>query len=357
MSYTNLNLRTQSCEVCGITKHSKNLVLCEGCQVVWYCSSEHQESHLITHERACEWIKDSRKILENRDASLQQWSGISVFSELDVIVAEIAKDPDSWDGLGVTGQFPFVDALTQISTIEAYETALFHCQRMNLFEPRAYLYYILYLGVILRLGREQECYNFLKLWEVNYKGHREDPFLVRKDADPFQMAASNDTKEADPFEMAASFIDTPEDLDLYPDFGQLVCFQLLNIRRLMDLQTLQVASESLPKYLPRELVDMTKARVVGPSLSSRRDILECEDYSERIELMWESIKKCHRITRLYSESVWSEFLLYGPTNSTAAMTLDIELARKFVRPLMEEIPIALDIIRHLERSHPPPQGL
>ncbi|KAI0178856.1 hypothetical protein GGR52DRAFT_277818 [Hypoxylon sp. FL1284] len=70
-------------------------------------------------------------------------------------------------------RFAAADALLQISTIKAVEMALAHFQDMlRLCRPDNLGVRDIVPGLLLRLDREQECYDFLKWWAVvDYDGH------------------------------------------------------------------------------------------------------------------------------------------------------------------------------------------
>lgn len=47
----------RACEVCGC---QENLTPCSGCQVLYFCMSEHKPADLKEHEEECEEVEEVR---------------------------------------------------------------------------------------------------------------------------------------------------------------------------------------------------------------------------------------------------------------------------------------------------------
>ncbi|KAK4194884.1 hypothetical protein QBC40DRAFT_237676 [Triangularia verruculosa] len=144
---------------CPICEAVAGLRLCGGCKVVNYCGADHQLSHRPEHKTACNEIKKTREELEREEALLR------------------AKPDDMFNNgvghfWGITDTRDYMrarhaaaDALLQVDTRAAVEKALEHfldmlrlCRSDNLGVRD------IIPGLFLRLGREQECYDFLKWW-------------------------------------------------------------------------------------------------------------------------------------------------------------------------------------------------
>ncbi|XXG97277.1 hypothetical protein Hte_003573 [Hypoxylon texense] len=340
MAPHNQVLRTKTCEVCGVRKHGENFFLCDGCEVVWYCSNEHQESHRSSHEKLCKTIQDCKQDVREEDDRLQQSHGASVFLPPGTLRDRISTNPafDNWSiTFTIIGflQQELIDALIQIPTTEAHHVALHHCQTMNLLEPQQ-VYWTNHLGVMLRLGQEQECYDLLKWSQIN----NAMAWLQ-------STVMNTQVEHADPLEMACSYT---EGMSASGDFGQLSCLLLLHMRRLNDLMTLKRAAESLPQHLPQELVDMVKTNAVGAPLRGRRDILEREEHSQEMELLKKSMEGIYLFAQQRDPFFWGQFLHPNgkkhPTHNLHAE--EVEMSIKFIRPLWEDTPIAFEFIQSLE---------
>ncbi|KAI0100074.1 hypothetical protein GGR51DRAFT_378629 [Nemania sp. FL0031] len=139
------------------------LLPCSGCKVVHYCDASHQKKHRPKHKEACTSIIETRTKLEKEEAILRAYSG-------DIFVrSRVVKNGASslWESIEtrdyMRARFAAADALLQIDTIKAVEEALAHFQvmlRLCRFDNQGIQDII--PGLLLRLGREQECYDFLK---------------------------------------------------------------------------------------------------------------------------------------------------------------------------------------------------
>ncbi|KAI0552683.1 hypothetical protein F4679DRAFT_533500 [Xylaria curta] len=143
------------------------LLLCSGCKVVHYCSTDHQKKHRPKHKAACTSVIKSREKLEKEEATLRAHPG-DIFLPSNVFENGVGR---FW-GLTDTrdymrARFAAADALLQIDTTKAVEKALTHFQDMlRLCRSDNLGIRDIVPGLLLRLGREQECYDFLKWWAV-----------------------------------------------------------------------------------------------------------------------------------------------------------------------------------------------
>ncbi|KAF2963868.1 hypothetical protein GQX73_g9699 [Xylaria multiplex] len=203
------------CPVCYQNLRSQTqLLLCSGCKVVHYCSAGHQKDHRPKHKAACRSIVESRAKLEKEEAILRAHPGNNIFE----------NGVGRFWGLTETrgymrARFAAADALLQIDTIKAVEGALAHFQDMlRLCRSDNLGVRDIVPSLLLRLGREQECYDFLKWWAViddeHDWGNVSLPYL--------------DTCGADAFEAVDTFASR---LSL----SQLVILTLLKVRLYLDI--------------------------------------------------------------------------------------------------------------------------
>lgn len=155
----------KSCDACDAPDYDKNFVRCDGCQIALYCSSEHRESHRSEHDPRCNMIKDVETQRRRR----------SFLPPLDT-------------------------SRSLLDMLEVHVTFR--------------------LGVALRLGQEQECYDLLKRFKTDEEWIHGHGFPPAKPTDPLAHLRDN---------------------RLGPELGQLFCAQLLHIRRLIDLQTFKIS--------------------------------------------------------------------------------------------------------------------
>ncbi|KAI1146774.1 hypothetical protein F4825DRAFT_439658 [Nemania diffusa] len=191
------------------------LLLCSGCKVVHYCSAGHQKEHRPKHKAACTSIIESRKKLEKEEATLRARPG-NIFENG---VGRFWGLTDTRDYM--RARCAAADALLQIDTIKAAEKALAHFQDMlRLCRSDNLGIRDIVPGLLLRLGREQECYDFLKWWAVvDDEHHFNDaslPYLDICGADAFE-------------EVDATAI--------HLSLSQLVILTLLKVRLYLDIDS------------------------------------------------------------------------------------------------------------------------
>ncbi|KAK4134650.1 hypothetical protein BT67DRAFT_357609, partial [Trichocladium antarcticum] len=206
---------------CPICQSTLGLRRCGGCKVASYCGPAHQSAHRSTHMAACEAIKWTRATLEREEAALRTHPGGS-FPPGDLF----KTGPGRFWGIFETrdymrARFAAADALVKAHTAVGVETGLEHLMdMMRLCRSDNMGLRNIIPGLMLRLGREQECYDFLKWWATvdgDYDwGNMELPYLNIRGADVFE-----------PLGMCR-----PSALSL----SQLVMLTLLKLRLRLDLE-------------------------------------------------------------------------------------------------------------------------
>ncbi|KAI8947763.1 hypothetical protein F4801DRAFT_559572 [Xylaria longipes] len=215
-------LATESgCPVCYPNLRSQTqLLLCSGCKVVHYCSVDHQKKHRPKHKAACTFIIKSREKLEKEEATLRAHPG-DIPPPTNVSENGVGRFWVLTETRGyMKARFAAADALLQIDTIKAVEKALAHFQDMlRLCRSDDLGIRDIIPSLLLRLGREQECYDFLKWWAVIDDEHDwgdvSPPYL--------------DICGADAFEAVDAFAS-------HLGFSQLVILALLKLRLYLDIE-------------------------------------------------------------------------------------------------------------------------
>ncbi len=162
---------------CAVCASKSGLLNCGGCKAVTYCGTAHQLAHRSTHRATCTAIKKSREALEREEAALRANPG-EPFMPTDVFNTSVGR---FWGILGtrdyMRARFAAADALLKVDTVTAVEKALEHFTDMlRLCRSDNMGVRDVIPDLLLRLGREQECYDFLKWWAViddkdHYNGH------------------------------------------------------------------------------------------------------------------------------------------------------------------------------------------
>ncbi|KAI7918142.1 hypothetical protein M0657_006644 [Pyricularia oryzae] len=182
-----LILAPRICAVCG---EKAGLLFCTGCRVVHYCGRKHQEDHRPAHKSACNAIKKATLALEKEETKLRSMLP-DVF---DTQVGRFWGIVETRDYMMT--RFVAAKAILRVNNVDAVEKALSHlkdmlrlCRSDNL-GMRDIVPFL-----HLRLGQEQECYDFLKSWLVDGSDGRKP---------------NTDIRDADAFEYVDGFIPTAE---------------------------------------------------------------------------------------------------------------------------------------------------
>lgn len=194
-------------------------------------------------------------------------------------------------------RFYLVDRLLQIKTFDAVKTAFDHTMDMFRLSRSDNLgLKFMAPALFLRLGNDQQCYEFLK-WHAT-TGSRDDydwgdmsePFLNLRDENVFE-AVNEFTKE-------------------YADVAHAAALVLIKIKLLKEAQTLR---NSYCLYddeciLPSEIVDRIRQEAVGKIIAQRKDILMNKDQSSLIETLEEQIHQLFQFVKVNNKYVWPGLL-------------------------------------------------
>ncbi|KAF1918080.1 hypothetical protein BDU57DRAFT_409336, partial [Ampelomyces quisqualis] len=222
------------CHFCGKVGQ---LSRCGGCKVAHYCSQDHQTVDRAAHKAFCNKVKKERTRLEAQEVTLRAHPGDS-----DTPPNAFAKGGEGYGRFwGYKGTRPymkarylFIDALLLINTKPAVEAALEHAldmlhlnhsdnQGMRTIIPALYL----------RLGRDQDCYNFLHWWFV--KDHLDscesDEDVMNTEVEYIWGDARFPVTEADAFQPVVGFLK-----EFFFTLPQLVSLTLVKVRMLIDMR-------------------------------------------------------------------------------------------------------------------------
>lgn len=149
---------------CGVCGKTDNLLCCSHCKVMVYCSREHQVAHHAEHKSACSAVGKKRAVLDAEDEKLRSHPG-DMFTPVDPFINGLGH---FWGMVGtrdyMRARFALVEALGKIKTCDSVQKQLEHAMDMLL--CRADNLGVMYLvpALMLRLDKDQECYDFLKWW-------------------------------------------------------------------------------------------------------------------------------------------------------------------------------------------------
>jgi uncharacterized protein YoxC len=148
-------------------------------------------------------------------------------------------------------------------------------------------------GLMLRLHKDQECYDFIKWWAVVSANSQYDwgdtdlPYLDIKNADVFESV--------EPFRRK------------FPDLSHLVCLALLKVKLLFDLLRLEESTSSLGQTVPREILDLIQSSIPqSPIVLASRNIMTGDSDTRRalIEKLKKQVDDVFEAVQKANEHFW-----------------------------------------------------
>ncbi|KAK7955115.1 hypothetical protein PG988_015809 [Apiospora saccharicola] len=233
-----------------------NLQRCTGCRLVRYCSRDHQAQHRPKHKSLCKKMGKLRAKLEHEDHAVRN-------ATQDFMTPANAFETHMghfWGLLNtrdyMRARFAVAEEARLACTLDGATEALEHFQdmmrlcRSDNMGIRDHV-----PPLMLRLGRDQECYDFIKWWETTGQegdydwGDPELAFLDVKDADVTE----------------------------YPDFllhrfGNLeflISVMLLKVKMIIDIRNIKVIRKVVTGRLPIELWRHIELGAISGPLSRR----------------------------------------------------------------------------------------
>lgn len=199
-------------------------------------------------------------------------------------------------------RFALVEAQLKINTPQAVKASLDHLLDMlQLCRGDNMGVRDLIPALYLRLGRDQECYDFCKWWATTGSKSNYDWSDMNN--------GYLDVKNADIFESAAVFTRK------YAALSHSVAMMLIKIRLLIDLQTLQRAKDEVGPHVPQEILDWVQAQSVSSVITNNRKFLE-RDQTPHIKELKGQIKELYDAVTESNKHFWPALIKPG-TNLNA----------------------------------------
>lgn len=241
-------------------------------------------------------------------------------------------------------RFALVEALLKIKTYAAVEAAQGHimdllrlCRGDNMGVRD------LVPALDLRLGRDQECYDFCKWWattgqEDHYDwGDLDNPYLDVKNADVFEPLPANL-------------------IGKWPSLSHSVAIALLKIRLLMDLRALQ-NSLVIGDKVPQEILDGVRGQLVsGSIIADNKSIIHAKDQAPLIEKIEVQVQELYTAVKDSNKHFWPALLKPGkhltarPEAYSHGSVAQMQLILQYSYDAWMETPGAVDVIRELIRK-------
>ncbi|KAG4068553.1 hypothetical protein HA402_004894 [Bradysia odoriphaga] len=272
-------LRT-NCLICGAWE---NLIRCnEGCMFKIYCGEEHRLADRAEHLAACNALKKSRNKLETEDTRLRNpynWFRIGIGK-----FWKIEKTQEYMRAL-----FSHMDYLMKIKSYDAVKSSFDHAmEAFRLCHTDDLRVRMVVPALFVRLGKDQECYDFIKYSAMVGCNFNWTNINVR-DADAF------------------------EPIDVFdgvkPTLEYALAAFLIKMRLLTDLKTLQ-SSLFLYTYFPfpQELVDRIRKLAIDEIVAARTEFFYSENLDPMIEMLVTQIEQLFQVAKKANMYFWPGFL-------------------------------------------------
>jgi hypothetical protein len=335
MSAPNMTLAPR----CGLCSGKEHLLRCARCRVMLYCSKEHQTEHRDAHKSACNGVKKARDHMEKEEAKLRAHPG-DKFMAPDPFTSSVGH---FW-GIHETrdymrARFGLIEALLKIKTFDAVQAALAHLMDMlRLCRGDNLGVRDLVPAQMLRLGKDQECYDFVKWYatmgnDSDYDwGDMDLPFLDVKNADVFEPVGY----------MCKRFVSS---------LAHILGIALLKIKLLLDLKNLQ-NSAVLGQRVPQEILDGIQDHLLRSKIiSENKGIMDRTDHAVLIKEMSSQVDEVYTAVESANKHIWKALLKptghlnARPESYSHGSVQEMQIVLKYSLDAWIETPGALDLIR------------
>lgn len=302
MNRMNLGLIFQACAHPGCKRRGRDLLKCGACSLVHYCGPEHQREHRPDHKTSCNLVKHTRAAAAGAEAELRSPPGDDP-APLNVFAAGVVGR--FWGDFPVTR--PYMQSLhdrmtacLNLRTGEAVEAALATALEMLRLCRGDNLGVRSQVPVLyLRLGRDQDAFDFLKWYAVRGTASDYDwsdmsqPFLDLKGEDALEDVSTH--------------------LRRVVDLSFLAAMTLLKTRLMLDLVALaQHVDEEKTKTKEGggrqlsydEKMEWVREEALSDVLLTRRDVVDRDDYAPLIRGVTEQVARAYQLTAHHNKHYW-----------------------------------------------------
>jgi hypothetical protein len=320
----------------------EGLSRCGGCKVVSYCNRDDQAADRGFHKTYCKSIKKAQALYEKEEAALRAHPGNWMMSAnpFESCVGHFWGVTETRDYM--RARYGVVDAIMKINTFAAVEAALNHIldmlrlsrgDNMGVRDIAPHLY--------LRLGRDQECYDFCKWWETvaskgDYSWDDDGPYLDLRGEDVFESVDAYTGK--------------------FPNISSVLAITLLKIRLLIGLQTLQRGKQEAGAHVPQEILDNILQHSVSGVLKDNRSILDRADHTPQIQELKKQVKQLFDCVRTANKYMWPAILKPGsnlrarPSYISRGTPREMQVKLQYCYNAWVETPGAIAVIEELSKQ-------
>lgn len=195
-------------------------------------------------------------------------------------------------------------------------------------------------GLMLRLDKDQECYDFIKWWSLVHKTPRDDwgvtdmPYLDIKNADVFEPVDYSNQR--------------------FYDLCHSTCLIILKIKLLLDLEKLQQSTSYLGTKVPREILDLIQTYILQSPILRENPQLTSEDgekLAARVDDLKAQIDGLFDMIHIENKHFWPALadpdlhLQARPKEYIPGSLSEVDFCLQYTYSAMTETPGALDFIK------------
>ena len=331
--------RKPDCSVCHASNTETKLYRCQACSVVSYCGRQHQVAHREDHKQACNVIRKARLMVSNEERRLRSLP--PDFMTPDNLFEEHAGH--FWGILEtrdyMKARYALVRAVLKIKTYaaakDAYEDLM---DMLRLCRSDNMGVRSLVPALCLRLGEDQECYDFCVWYATTGEsedydwGDMELPYLDVKGADV-----------SEPLRV--------EFLNECSSLSHTVAITLLKIKLCLDLLALRKSS-MLAEKVPQDILNLIHEQILGgTALAYRKDITDRASQVSLLQDLQAQIKRLFKAVDDLNTQFWPALLSPGihltarPKASTTGGCAEMQITLQQCHDSWLEEPGAIDVIR------------
>ncbi|PHH77133.1 hypothetical protein CDD80_901 [Ophiocordyceps camponoti-rufipedis] len=342
-------LRPRACERCQ--RRDGILLRCSSCKAVYYCGRDCQVAVRLQHKKPCKAISTALRHFDVEYKLLRDKPG-DLFLPERVFETCVGRFWGIFETRSyMRARFGVVDALLRNygrvgGSADVVQTALGHLlEMMTLCRSDNMGLRDLIPPLFIRLGRDQESYDFIK-WYIHAQ---EDDTYDWGDMDlPFLDVKNADMLEAPPKKW---FVGEP-----WLQLTHAVSLLLIKLRIWLDLRAIRNLSWAVGGLLPQELMDRIAVEIAGRIVLHRPDLrlTDAEQMATLAKTLKSDIWDLYLAVDKYCEYFWDILLedpdeaiestpqLYSPGSEQEAL-----LMGRFSIASWYETPGAVEVLRQV----------
>ncbi|KAF2705398.1 hypothetical protein K504DRAFT_388264 [Pleomassaria siparia CBS 279.74] len=281
---------------CYVCDTKSPLSLCTGCKSIKYCGVDHQKLDRPAHKSTCKLIakKTAALVQERHETALFNAHGGGLASMLG-------------SGSLVDPLLQLAQAQMRIDSQVAVQSGLeLLLEMVDITKDAKSGPPNLAPVCFLRLGRDQEAYDFMKWWVAS-------PDPIRPFGPSAQLYQDSKNAKADVFEDMDFF------KEKFPSPSFMAAFTLLKLRLLMDLQTLQrsrsrsrstkVGDKNARGDISDD--DDIRSQLTSSAVLNNKTVLQRSDHEKEIADLTRQVEAMYALVQERSANFWPAVLQPG----------------------------------------------